>query len=243
MRESVIFKNPGLIEILSVKTLGINVKEGKNPFGYFGTGLKYAIGILLRNGCKITIWRGLEEFNFALKEVEVRGKSFSLVTMNGEELGFTSNIGKNWELWMAYRELYCNTMDENGDVLVLEGSVFPQEEVTTIAVEGESFLNTHRKKREFILQTSPFETYMDKVEIHESSAVGLFYKGILIGGFQHKSKFTYNMLLNVELTEDRTLKSLFSPEWDIVQAIKISKNEHLIKTVATAGENFFEGGS
>ena len=192
-REAVVFKNPGLIEIISIKTLGINVKEGENPFGYFGTGLKYAIGILLRNNCKITIWRGLEEFNFALKSVKVRGKDFSIVTMNGEELGFTSEIGKNWEIWMAYRELYCNTMDESGDVFVAT-KPSPQEYTTLITVTGESFLKAHYNRREFILQSSPFETYYNAVEIHEGSAKGLFYKSILIGGLDKKSKFTYHML-------------------------------------------------
>lgn len=238
MRKSVIFKNSGLIEIRAITTIGVSVKEGENPFGYFGTGLKYAIGIILRNGCGITVYRGREKFTFGLKETEIRGAPFSIVTMNGEELGFTSAIGKNWELWMAYRELYCNTLDEGGDVYVGE-ELDPREDLTHIVVTGESFISVHRRKRDFVLQSEPTEVHPG-IEIHEFPSKGYFYKGILVGGIPRDSLYTYNLTKQAELTEDRTLKSHFDAEWAVVGAIKSSNNPNIIEKAVTAGEGFYE---
>ena len=46
----IVFENPGEIDIRSISTFGVSVKEGDNPIGFFGTGLKYAIVVLLRTG-------------------------------------------------------------------------------------------------------------------------------------------------------------------------------------------------
>ena len=32
--------------------------------------------------------------------------------MNGERLGFTTDLGKTWEMWQIFRELYSNMLDE-----------------------------------------------------------------------------------------------------------------------------------
>ncbi len=239
MQEQVIFKNDGLIDIRAIKTFGVNVKETENPFGFFGTGLKYAIGILLRNGAKITIYCGLDRYDFALKPTEIRGEEFSIVTMNGEELAFTSKIGKNWELWMAYRELYCNTLDESGDVFTTFDLIVPEANKTIIVVRSESFADIHHKRRDFILQSEPIEVN-SPVEIHGHSSKGIFYKGILVGGLQHGSHLTYNLLDKLTLTEDRTIKSIFDAEWEIVRAVKQSNNEDVVRKVITAQGGFEE---
>ena len=240
--ETVIFENEGLIDIRAIKTFGVNVKETKNPFGYFGTGLKYAIAILLRNHCKITIHRGLETYKFALVKTEIRGEEFSIITMNGEELGFTSQLGKNWELWQAYRELYCNTLDEGGQISISttpNGLEFVNSSKTVIAVSGEAFTAIHYKRREFILQSDPIEV-IEVVEIHEGPGTGFFFKNIYISGLSKKSRFRYNILDQVRLTEDRTLASLFNAEWELVRAILHSKNESIIKATVTASDEYFE---
>ena len=57
----IIFENKGLIDVHAISIMGVSVKE-EGSIGYFGTGLKYAIATLLREGQKITIWRGKEPF-------------------------------------------------------------------------------------------------------------------------------------------------------------------------------------
>ena len=49
------FVNSGEIDPLTITTIGVSVKEGENPFGVFGTGLKYSIAILLRTHHSVSI--------------------------------------------------------------------------------------------------------------------------------------------------------------------------------------------
>ena len=48
----IIFQNKGLIDVHAISIMGVSVKED-NSIGFFGTGLKYAIAVLLREGIKI----------------------------------------------------------------------------------------------------------------------------------------------------------------------------------------------
>src|ERR1700676_327969 len=104
----VVFENPGEIDAAAIRTFGVSVKEGENPIGFFGTGLKYAIAVLLRTGHQVTVTAGLDRYEFGILSETVRGKEFGFVSMNGQRLGFTTELGKVWELWAAYREIACN---------------------------------------------------------------------------------------------------------------------------------------
>ena len=57
---------------------------------------------------------GLKVYSFAVRSEVVRGKTFNMVCMNGEAIGFTTDLGKNWELWQAFRELYFDCTNEFG---------------------------------------------------------------------------------------------------------------------------------
>jgi len=235
-----IFENEGEIDIRAIKTFGVNSKESKNPFGYFGTGLKIAIGILLRNKQKIIIQSGLEVYEFSLTPARIRVDDFEIVTMNGEELGFTSQVGKNWELWMAYRELYCNTLDEGGGVFGASTVPAPVLGKTRVIVEGESFVDTHRSRSAFILSTRPVEQ-LESVDVHDGGSSCVFYHGIRVGDIYGKNTlFTYNLKQKIDLTEDRTLKYNFQAQDFLEGAILSSKRESFIKAVLLATDEYAE---
>jgi len=42
------FENDGEIDLRAISQFGINVKTGDSPIGFFGTGLKYALAVLMR---------------------------------------------------------------------------------------------------------------------------------------------------------------------------------------------------
>ncbi len=239
-KKCIVFENDGLIDVRAIKTFGVNVKETENPFGYFGTGLKYAIAILLRSGCEITIYRGSEEtYKFSLNETTIRGEEFSIVQINDEEMGFTTHLGKNWKMWQAYRELYCNCLDENGKVSESVSTKFNKAGKTLVVVSGDEFITAHNTRHQFILESTPLAT-IDNVEIHKGPGTGFFYKGIFIAGLSNTSLFRYNILENVQLTEDRTLTSLFGAEYEIIRALRKCNDEEIIEATLTAQEGVFE---
>jgi hypothetical protein len=105
--------------------MGANVKVVDNPIGQFGTGLKYAVAVILRHGGTVRLFIETEEYEFYVHEKDFRGKELQTVRMrkrhgtlarwmSSRQLPFTLNYGRNWELWQAYRELESNARDERG---------------------------------------------------------------------------------------------------------------------------------
>lgn len=206
---NITFQNPGLIDMQAVITLGVSVKPGENPIGYFGTGLKFAIATLLRGGHTITIWRGTEAYHFTTEAAEIRGQSFSIVHMNGQPLGFTTEFGKNWEMWQAFRELYANCLDEGGEVH--EGAREPNAASTTILVHGTAFTEAYHQRHLTFLSGVPAYRTAD-LEIHNRPSAFLYYRGIRVAKLEYASKLTYNILSPLKLTEDRNVAGTYVAE-------------------------------
>lgn len=202
--------NDGLIPMEAVTTMGVSAKEGENPIGFFGTGLKYAVSSLLRTGHAITIWRGLERFDFSVERSEVRGKDFDFVVMTGPEgparLGFTTHLGARWEMWQVFRELYSNCLDEGGSLAF--ANIEPAEGKTTIHVRGEGFASAARDRDTYFLKTKPIYSGV-LVDVHPGRSAGIYYRGVLVAPLKRASAHTYNITTDVELTEDRTLKNMW----------------------------------
>ena len=85
-----IFQNAGVMDPRAITTFGVSSKENDSAIGYFGTGLKYAIAVLLRYGCEITIWTGGQKYEFTTQKTRIRVNDFEIVQMNGEPLAFTT---------------------------------------------------------------------------------------------------------------------------------------------------------
>lgn len=219
------FINRGLIDLRAVRTFGVSAKECDNPIGFFGTGLKYAIAICLRLGCSVTLFRGLERIDFSTSGISMRGADFKVVTMNGEELGFTIDLGKTWEAWQAFRELYCNTLDEGGSVH--DGEVDPAEEHTALVVSGPLFYAAYLERDQIVLSAKPsWET--PQVQIHQRHSAFGYFRGIRAAKLEHHSAFTYNVLRNLDLTEDRTIKNIYSFHGAIREAVLSSEDRGFI---------------
>jgi hypothetical protein len=212
------FKNPGLIPLEGVFTMGLHVKVGKNPIGFFGTGLKLSIGTILRLGGTVTIFRGLDRLDFFVKNKEVRGKNFEFVyAMNdaGEELplNITTELGKNWKGWMAMRELESNCRDEGGKSFMVNDDRYNhvQEGHTLILVDCAAVEEAWLELDKYFLSSKPVWDHKGIVELHPTkdgeSETGHFYRGIRVGDFPHPFPYRVNVLADFSdrLTEDRTM--------------------------------------
>jgi hypothetical protein len=245
----IIFENDGEIDIRSIYTFGINVKVSDNPIGFFGTGLKYAISVLLRTGHKLTIFSGIEVIEFDVKRDDVRGKEFEFITMskNGEapfEIGFTTELGKTWDLWMAYRELACNMLDENGTVKFSDDRFSDDDFIPEIGrskfmVEGYEFEAVFAMREKYILEDQP-DAQIGLIQIRERPSDSFYYRDVKVMNLNLTSLFTYNDLQDTELTEDRTLKNQYSVLNRLVLAYLGCHDERILRAVLTAKEEFFE---
>jgi hypothetical protein len=234
------FSNPGLIDLRAVTTMGVSVKDGTNPIGYFGTGLKYAIATILRNGGKVTIWRGLDRFEFGVQQDTIRGKDFSIVTMNSQALGFTTELGRNWEPWMAFRELYSNMLDEAGTMTREVTPPAPRNDWTRIYVQCAGVEKAANEIWKYFIQSKP-RYVEDGVEFHTGKfRKEIFYRGVQAGAFDKPAQFDYNITGDLTLTEDRTLKNIYEAQSMVAKAIASSSNAELIREFITTVPHSWE---
>ena len=238
----IVFQNKGLIDLRGITTFGVCVKpETNNPIGYFGTGLKYAIAVLLREDQKVTLWYGTRKCKFGVRKQKIRGVDFHMVQMNGEDLPFTTELGKNWELWMAYRELAANAMDEPGTLIGAEGIRDSGAGRTTFIVEGDKIEAVHKERNQIFLQTEPKYAF-GGLEIHDDLDAGgwLYYKGIRVYKLAKLAMYNYNIISDLKLTEDRTLSTLSDAYIAMAEAITKCDQPALIRQLLQADQRHFE---
>lgn len=234
----VVFRNKGVMDMRAIRTFGVSVKDTENPIGFFGTGLKYAIAILVREGCEIQIDTD-RTYRFSEGSFEMRGKEFKAIKMNDEELPFTTHLGTHWELWQAFRELYCNALDEGGSVELVKDFPPAVPGETRIIVKGEDFTKVFFEKDSIVLNRKNPLAKTDFIEIYAGESDFLYYRGVRVKRIK-KSAYTYNLITQMDLTEDRTLESIGLAENYIVRSISMIDDEGTIRDVVLANKEYFE---
>lgn len=246
----VVFQNKGVLDARFITSFGVSVKTGDSPIGYFGTGLKYAIAVLLREGCEIKIYTGQETWQFSIKTSELRGKEFDFIQMTRisndgvlfqeVELPFTTELGKNWKMWQAFRELYCNCLDEGGTIYGENPPYFVNESATTIVVTGGKIDEEYKNRHKVFLDREAFVNN-EICSIHSGTSDAIYYRGVRACELKHESLFTYNIHNSVDLTEDRTIKYDWEIKSNIVTSIMLGLRGDDLNMVLLAPEQVYEG--
>lgn len=230
---TVYFANDGKIDLDVIRIMGVSVKCSDNPIGYFGTGLKFALATLLRTGHEVTLSVGNDQYDFRTSKKDIRGETFDCIYMNDEQLPFTTQLGRNWEVWQAYRELHSNTLDESGTIT----DQFVSAD-TVISVRGEAIQKEYQQRHLTFLQHEPIHS-AGCIEVHPGETKFVYYRGVRAGALPVPTKYTYNLISQTELSEDRTIKSQFEVEW------RLQNDLPLVKDVAfqlslLEGSDFFD---
>lgn len=259
MGQHVCFKTPGLIPIEAFTMMGINVKPNtKNPIGHFGTGLKYAIAILLRYNASIVLWIGLTKYEFFSTTIDFRGTRFDKIRMvrttHGNmleiirkktfDLPFTTEFGKNWELWMAFREIESNTRDENGSTFLVSDIPIEQQKLvskdTTLFIIGDPRFTQiyHERDKYFLPQGLTVMAEDASLQIIERPSKYVYFRGLLVHELKEPAKYTYNILQEVTLTEDRTVKYPHVIDQIIASHVMKSEDKVVVNTIVNARKGY-----
>jgi hypothetical protein len=247
----IIFHNPGLIPLDVFRLRGVSVKQA-GAFGRFGTGLSYAIAAILRGGGSIRVWRGADELCFDTNTVWVKDQSFQEVTLIAEEredpLGFTTLLGKDWEPWMALRELACNARDEGGDFKLTDMPAVPdcfsaKDDETVIVVEWPEMDEAAREDgaRVFVPGGEPL-LEESGVRVLPGPSDYLYHRGVRVWKLPRPSVFTYDVTSAVDLTEDRTVKYGFCVVSDVRNMILATSDRTIIAAAVSASNGTWESG-
>jgi hypothetical protein len=238
--ESVVFQTSGILDLRAITIFGCSAKpRTSSPIGYFGTGLKYALAVLAREGCTVTIYRGLDKpLELKVNNTSFRDTTLSSLILGEQELPFTTDLGKNWEVWQALRELESNTRDEGGSSYILVGDLVPEAGITKIRVSRGDFVEVYEAINSIFLENNMQNiSESSDVEIYEAPSEHLYYKGIRVYTFNKPAMFTYNIMQGVELTENRTISHWFYVERVIIRALAGLTNPELIARILEAEDN------
>lgn len=208
-------------DIRSLLVMGLSSKPSTDsPIGHFGTGLKYAVAGIMRLGGKITFYTGDRIYQVKAVESLFRDKIFQQLQLEEEGkspvlLPFTTELGKHWEIWALYRELWSNTVDEDGEIVeeVEELSELERKYLTVIKVECQELVAVHRElDKHFLPKGSKPLTVFGPIEVYPyNSSTVIFYRGIRVLGQEDGWRsllFSYNITCELELTEDRTIRQM-----------------------------------
>lgn len=247
----IVHETPGLIDIQAFTTLGMNVKPNTtNPIGYFGTGLKFAIATLVRLEQPLTIWIGDNPHEFFTRKKNFRGVDFNRIYMRrkrgltrrwfSEALPFTTEFGKNWELWMAYRELHANTIDERGQTyFIADDHRYDRHNRTYFEVGGEAYEAVYKKRDEVFLPHALNPKH--EIQVFPGKSEFAYYRGLKAHKLGKPSLFTYNFNRTMELTEDRTIKDAWYFDYYLKNFLLKSEDEPFIRQLVTAEKEVYEG--
>lgn len=121
-----LIQNKNELPLFGIRLLGLSTKKS-SQIGKFGTGLKEAIALLVRNNHKFIIFSGTNKIDFSIEEVS--GQQEICFTMSQDTdrykanephgLGIHPKFGHHdWtDEWQALREVFCNAIDEGIEFL------------------------------------------------------------------------------------------------------------------------------
>lgn len=256
MSNTVVFKTPTLLDIRAITTFGLHAKPNTpNPIGYFGTGLKMAIAVLVRNNIPIRLWIGNREYEFYTYNGKFRDVDTQFIRMRERtgikkwfhtDLGFTTQTAKDWEVWMAYRELESNTRDEEGMTYIMssgEEAPYPSGYTTTIAVgPSDKFVEAAEGKEGVFLPNGLRGDVADQpdFQVIDKPSSYLYYRGMRVMKLEQPSLMTYNILKKQELTEDRTLKDQWWMPYQLVRWLGANQDLKLVNRFMDATDKNWE---
>jgi len=252
------FFTPTILDEAFIFTMGASIKKTDNPIGFFGTGLKYAIAGVLRLGGKIDINQPGKRYGFYKKTESLRGSDVDMVYCDVYEEGkdtqimrcpMTLDYGKTWEPWMYLRELYSNTIDEQGEIVegeyllrkptLIDGKLGYSDapaEYTLITVDSDVIFTEWEARASFFLNKArkPIAEESYILEVYNGSSLAVFYKGINVAAKPTRSAYTYNLLGSLTLNENRTVDSYYIGRRIHLYVTDYCKDEGIIDTILEA---------
>jgi len=257
MSKNIIFRNPGLLSLIDLTTMGDSTKRADDSkIGKFDSGLKYAIALLVRNDIEFEIRSGNTRFNVSTtiihdhttkksKELLVI-EEYDCLTTEGKShiTAFSPQLGYNWELWQAFRELYANTLDEKGTVEFIDSKApMPNalEDETVIIINSnplvENIIN-HWNDYFLPVDLKPLTSYhYTNVYKNPNGTLKLYKQGILIYKDDNvKSRYIYSYEY-ASIDERRTLNDLSGFKDRIVNCISESTNVSFLEGFLSNNDN------
>lgn len=261
---TIVHETPGLLPMEALTLFGAHAKPNtRSPIGRFGTGLKYAVAVLLREGVPVRLWRGTEEWEFYVRPQDFRGSEVAPIrarrrngilkkfTWSYVRLPFTTALGRDWRLWQALRELHANTMDEGGTTYRYDGhdSEFDPEHLagsngSTMFIVGPhaGYTEEHARLGDLFLPSAGRDVPPVGCLVEKRPSKHLYFRGMRAMDLPEKRPaiHQWDVRSPLELTEDRTVKYEFLASTAVASHVLQSDDEQLVSSVVSAPKDSWE---
>lgn len=209
-------KSKGIIQPEAFTLIGASTKKGdETKRGFFGSGAKYSLSSLIKNGVKFKVFAGKDEIKFSTKKVTFRGQEFEVIQVNGQDTSLTTTMGgDDWNDSFSYiREIYSNALDEDDNTkLEVTKELEGEDGYTSYFIEyNKDVEDFHKNIYSYFCTENPNVLHSNaKGSIYPGDTIRLFRKGILCYQDNNvRSLFNYNSP-DFSINESRTL----SDTWD-----------------------------
>lgn len=142
---------------------------------------------------------------------------------------------------MIYRELWSNARDESGEAELVDAIPRPEPGLTRIVIGGGALEEIHKTRSTFILEGPP-DYSGEFVDIHNKPSQYVFYRDLRVYKLAEPSLYTYNIKVQVALTEDRTLSDYWRLATWVAGSIVQSDDKTLITRTLRAPKGRWEKG-
>jgi hypothetical protein len=220
-----LIENKGEIDINALILMGGSTKrDSTTSIGYYGSGNKYAIALLLKHEIGLKIYAGEKEVVLTTEDVSFREKSFKKILVDGKETSLTTDMGPQWDIWMTVREFVSNAIDEGtNNIVPSTTTVSGKEGYTRIYVEHvqeiQDVVNNWNLYFSFDRTDAIVEIDNKRIypNICERHACVLYRRGIRCQN-EGTSLFHYD-LPNFQINESRVIDKMWRAKEEITKMV------------------------
>lgn len=244
-----VIENNKEIDPRAFTLMGASTKrQDSSKIGFFGSGNKYAIALLMRENTHFKIFSGKKEIKFRKKMVNFEGQRYEVIVINGKETSLTTEMGPNWKDWFAVREFYSNALDEGEASFNVSDKFEPKAGTTKIYIEKTKALSDFFSNiQKYILTTNvnkiaSVETGYGNVSLikkMDKKNLVFYRKGIRIEERSEGCLYWYNFD-RIEINESRTTKHSHEPSERIASFFANTTDEQIIRNFIHSYHNKYE---
>lgn len=242
--DNIAIANKGEMDSAAMTLIGASTKrDDENMIGMFGSGLKYALAVLIRNDIPLKIYSGTKEIKVITKKVKFRDKEFEQILIDGKETSLTTDMGAKWEPWFALREILCNAIDEGNHQIDVLDEVKPRKGYTTFFIgasqDMESVMANWQdyfceKREDVVLSIDSSQVF------HGSDQFIVYRRGIRCFHENKKCLYHYNMNW-AEISESRVLESEYEFKKKLTEWWARHANRDMIDNLFVNFQDTYEG--
>ncbi len=237
-------ENKGEIDINSLLLIGAtNKRDNKNAIGYFGSGLKYAMAVLLKNKIPFHIFSGEKEIKVTVGRKNFRGVKVDVIKVNGKFTSMTTDMGPDWESWFSVREIYCNAIDEGEHSIGISNDCKGEKGKTLFFISFDknsknmfdNWNDYFSDKREDLIQ----EESQTKIYSGKSDKLIIYRKGVQCYQSKEKSLFHYDLPW-VKINESRVLEDMWDTTYELARQLSRVASLRVVRQILDGYKGSFE---